>query len=105
VQARPIGPFHLIVRCVRRAFLQGFDEYSSKDYSHRKSWELDITKLLLEALAIDVTAYTNMDNHFHLIVRNRLDQIKELTPLQIIAQWFKSVKIWENPPKEITLTA
>ena len=87
MQAGTIGTFHIIVRCVRRSFLQGFDEYSGKDYSHRKSWVLDKTKLLLEALAIDVAAYANMDNHFHLIVRNRPDLLKNLTPLQIAARW------------------
>jgi hypothetical protein len=87
MQAGTIGTFHIIVRCVRRSFLQGFDEYSGKDYSHRKSWVLDKTKLLLEALAIDVAAYANMDNHFHLIVRNRPDILKDLTPLQIATRW------------------
>ena len=87
MQAEISGTFHLMVRCVRRSFLQGFDEYSGKDYSHRKSWVPDKIKLLLEAIAIDISAYANMDNHFHLIVRNRPDLLKDLTPLQIAARW------------------
>jgi hypothetical protein len=28
--------YHVVSRCVRRAWLWGFDEYAGKDYSHRK---------------------------------------------------------------------
>jgi hypothetical protein len=27
---------HVVARCVRRAWLWGFDEYAGRDYSHRK---------------------------------------------------------------------
>ena len=87
MQANIIGTFHLIARCVRRSFLQGFDEYSGKDYSHRKSWVLDKIKLLLEAFAIDVASFANMDNHYHLVARNRPDLLKNLTPHQIATRW------------------
>ena len=33
--------YHCIARCVRRAWLWGFDEYAGKDYSHRKHWLID----------------------------------------------------------------
>jgi hypothetical protein len=32
---------HVVSRCVRRAWLRGFDEYAGKDYSHRKTWVLN----------------------------------------------------------------
>ena len=83
MQADSIGASHLIMRCVRRAFLQGFDEYSGKDYQHRKFWVIDKIKLLLEAYAIDLASFANMDNHYHLVARNRPDLLKNLTPLQI----------------------
>jgi hypothetical protein len=96
MQAGVIGTFHLTVRCVRRSFLQGFDEYSGKDYSHRKTWVTDKIKLLLEAFAIDIAGVANMDNHFHLIARNRPDILKDLTPLQLIDRWLKI-----HPTKEM----
>ena len=37
MQADKMGTYYITVRCVRLSFLQGFDEYSGNDYSHRKS--------------------------------------------------------------------
>jgi REP element-mobilizing transposase RayT len=96
MQADKIGTFHLVVRCVRRSFLQGFDEYSGKDYSHRKSWITDKIKQLLEAFAIDIAGVTVMDNHFHLVSRNRPDLLKNLTPFQLVVRWLKI-----HPTKEM----
>ena len=33
--------YHVVARCVRRAWLWGFDEYAGRDYSHRKEWVIE----------------------------------------------------------------
>lgn len=33
--------YHVVARCVRRAWLWGFDDYAGRDYSHRKDWVLE----------------------------------------------------------------
>ena len=46
--------YHCVARCVRRAWLCGFDEYAGKDYSHRKQWVIDRLQELSNLFAIDV---------------------------------------------------
>ena len=36
--------YHVIARCVRRAWLWGYDDYAGRDYSHRKAWVLERLK-------------------------------------------------------------
>jgi hypothetical protein len=52
--------YHVVSRCVRRAWLWGFDEYAGKDYSHRKAWVLERLTELSSVFAIDICAYAVM---------------------------------------------
>ena len=54
--------YHVVARCVRRAWLWGFDEYAGRDYSHRKQWVLERLSELAGIFAIDVCAYAIMSN-------------------------------------------
>jgi hypothetical protein len=46
--------YHVVARCVRRAWLWGVDEYAGKDYSHRKAWVLERLAQLSSMFAIDI---------------------------------------------------
>jgi hypothetical protein len=59
--------YHVVARCVRRAWLWGFDEYADRDYSRRKQWVIERLELLVSIFAIDICAYAIMSNHFHLV--------------------------------------
>ena len=45
--------YHVVWRCMRRAWLWGFDEYAGRDYSHRKECVLERLWELSGAFAID----------------------------------------------------
>ncbi|MFN8626220.1 MAG: hypothetical protein U0587_09620 [Candidatus Binatia bacterium] len=61
--------YHVISRCVRRAFLCGYDRATATHFDHRKGWLLDRLATLTETFAIHLQAYAVLANHFHLVVR------------------------------------
>jgi len=79
--------YHVISRCVRRAFLCGEDKYSGKSYHHRRQWVLDRLKLLSSIFSIDIAAYAIMSNHYHLVLK--VDRARALSWSQeeVIERW------------------
>jgi REP element-mobilizing transposase RayT len=88
--------YHLVGRCVRRSWLCGTDQYSGKDYSHRKQWVLDRLSRLSKAFTIDICAYAIMSNHYHLVVHIDQRRANSLTPDEVIERWRVVFKIPEE---------
>ncbi len=81
--------YHCIARCVRRAFLCGQDEFSGRDYSHRKQWIVDKIKDLSNIYAIDVCAFAIMSNHYHVILHVNEKQAEKWTDKDVIERWYQ----------------
>ena len=60
------GRYHCIARCVRRAWLCGFDKLPGHSYEHRRQWLVDRMNELASIFAVRVLAYAAMSNHMHL---------------------------------------
>jgi putative transposase len=69
--------YHVITRCVRRAWLCGYDGVTKRDFSHRKAWVVDKLRELAEIFLIDVCAYAVMANHVHLVLRIDVDGARD----------------------------
>jgi hypothetical protein len=62
VDSQQVGVYHCVARCVRRAFLCGWDQLSGKSFDHRKQWiqqRLDLAALF----AIDICGFAVVSNH------------------------------------------
>ncbi len=87
VQEGQEGVYHCFSRCVRRAFLYGYDTFTGRDFSHRKKWILDRLKHLTAIFAIEVCAYAIMENHYHTILRIRPDIVASWSDREVAARW------------------
>ena len=78
-----VASYHVLSRCVRRAFLCGEDTYTGKNYDHRKAWIMERLKFLLEFFSVELITPSIMSNHMHLELRTRPDLAKRLTPAEV----------------------
>ncbi|VAW41553.1 Mobile element protein, partial [hydrothermal vent metagenome] len=77
--------YHVMTRCVRRAFLCGLDKYTGKSYEHRKPMIVKRIKFLASVFNIDICAYAVMSNHYHLVLKiNSTDNWNEK---QVLTYW------------------
>lgn len=81
--------YHVIGRCVRRAFLCGVDETTGKDFEHRRKWVIERLELLCSVFAIELCSFAVMHNHYHLVVRLAPEQAKNWTQDQVLSRWEK----------------
>ncbi len=79
--------YHCINRCVRRAFLNGDDPYTGKNFDHRRLWLVDRIKLLSEIFAIDIAAYSIMSNHYHLVLKVDRQRVLNWSDDEVINRW------------------
>jgi REP element-mobilizing transposase RayT len=79
--------YHCIARCVRRAWLWGYDEYASTDYSHRKEWVIDRLRELSSMFALEICAFAVMSNHYHLVLFVDADRCKQWDDREVVRRW------------------
>jgi len=87
VQEGQEGVYHCFSRCVRRAFLYGFDPLTGRDFSHRKAWLVERLRYLAAVFAIEVCAYAVMENHYHIILRTRPDMVVLWSDREVATRW------------------
>ncbi|MDK2596566.1 transposase [Pseudoalteromonas obscura] len=84
--------YHLIARCVRRAFLCGEDKYTGKNFDHRRRWLVERMKLLSSVFAIDIAAYAIMSNHYHMVVKVNRKEAINWSDDEVITRWYRLYK-------------
>jgi len=87
VQEGEVGVYHCTTRCVRRAFLAGFDSHTGRDFSHRKQWIEDRLQFLASIFSVEVTTFSVMSNHYHVTLRIRPDIAVTWSNRQVASRW------------------
>jgi hypothetical protein len=87
VQEGEIGVYHCFSRCVRRAFLCGFDTLTGRDFSHRKEWIVDRLRYLAAIFAVEVCAYAILATHYHSLLRTRPDIVATWSDREVATRW------------------
>jgi REP element-mobilizing transposase RayT len=93
------GYYHLISRCVRRAFLCGEDPDTNKDYNHRRQWIEDRIIELAQYFSIEIYSYAVMHNHYHLVVYSDPKAPESWSDLDVADKWLKVFPGKFNNPK------
>jgi len=93
------GYYHLISRCVRRAFLCGKDPETHQDYDHRRQWIENRILELANYFAIEVYSYAVMHNHYHLVVYSDPKLPESWSDLEVAERWLKVFPGKLNNPK------
>ncbi len=79
--------YHVVSRCVRRAFLCGEDTHSGQSYEHRRQWVVDKLGQLSRLFAISVCAYAVMSNHYHLVLKVEQDTASSWSERDVAERW------------------
>jgi REP element-mobilizing transposase RayT len=79
--------YHVVNRCVRRAFLCGADAVTGQDFDHRRGWIETRIRELASVFTIDVAAYAIMSNHYHVVLRVDAARAAALTDEAVLHRW------------------
>ena len=79
--------YHVVNRCVRRAFLCGRDAATGSNFDHRRGWIETRIRELASVFTIDVAAYAVMSNHYHAVLRVDAARAQALDDDEVLRRW------------------
>ncbi len=83
-----VGVYHCWNRLVRQRHLFGWDALTGRDFSYRKDWVRNRFRELAGKMAIEVLDYAILDNHLHVVLRNRPDLVATWSDDEIARRWW-----------------
>jgi hypothetical protein len=86
--ASEVGIYHCWNRLVQRRHLFGWDPLTGNDYSYRKEWVRDRFRQLAAAMAVEILDFAVLDNHLHVVLRNRPDVVTQWSDKEVAERWW-----------------
>ncbi|MFK5892279.1 MAG: transposase [Pseudomonadota bacterium] len=87
ISIRDTPYYHVVTRCVRRAFLAGYDKPTKTDFGHRRQWIVERMMFLCDVFSIHICSYAVMSNHYHIVLK--VSDNKKWTTTQTLNKWNK----------------
>ncbi len=84
--------YHVVSRCVRRAYLCGNDPLTQKSFEHRRRWIEDRLRLLSSLFAIEICSYAILSNHFHIALKLTPEESQAWSANDVIHRWLSLYK-------------
>ncbi len=84
-----VGVYHIVSRCVRRSFLMGVNAQTGIDCSHRREWVVAGLAFLAQHYAIDALSFATLSNHYHIVLRNRVDIAQSWCEEEVAIRWWR----------------
>jgi len=81
------GYYHVVTRCVRRAFLCGKDELTGQCFEHRRQWIEARILELSECFSVSVYAWAVMSNHCHVVLHVDPREAQSLSDEEVARRW------------------
>ena len=81
--------YHVISRCVRRAFLCGQDKFTGRSFEHRRQWIESDLEILSSVFFIDIAAYAILPNHYHLVLYVDKPAAEKADMRAIVERWHR----------------
>lgn len=100
-----VGTYHCVSRCVRRAYLCGYDSQTKKNFNHRRGWIAQRLEFLSSIFGIEVLGYSVMSNHFHVLLRSRPDKCKSWSAEEVARRWLELCPGKSKGDKELEANA
>jgi len=79
--------YHCVSRCVRRAFLCGEDRLTGRSFEHRRGWIEERLLELTGVFAIDVSAFSVMSSHTHVVLKVDQALAASWSEREVIERW------------------
>lgn len=79
--------YHIVFRCVRRAYLCGTDNLTGKYFEHRRQWVEGRIRLLSSIFGIEYLSYAVMKNHYYIVLKVDQDAAENWSLDEVIFRW------------------